>query len=57
MVREHFIGVHADRADVGIADAGFNGGALRSGAWDQVRELAPRLTIAVGLALRSFDTP
>jgi len=24
---------------------------------DQVRELAPRLTIAVGLALRSFDTP
>jgi type IV pilus assembly protein PilM len=24
---------------------------------DQVRELAPRLAIAVGLALRSFDTP
>ena len=24
---------------------------------DQIREFAPRLTIAVGLALRSFDTP
>jgi Tfp pilus assembly PilM family ATPase len=23
----------------------------------QIRELAPRLAIAVGLALRSFDTP
>ena len=24
---------------------------------DQIRELAPRLAIAVGLALRSFDQP
>ena len=24
---------------------------------DQIRELAPRLAIAVGLALRSFDEP
>ena len=24
---------------------------------NQLRELAPRLAIAVGLALRSFDTP
>lgn len=24
---------------------------------DEIRELAPRLAIAVGLALRSFDTP
>ena len=24
---------------------------------DRIREMAPRLAIAVGLALRSFDTP
>jgi Tfp pilus assembly PilM family ATPase len=24
---------------------------------DEIRELAPRLAISVGLALRSFDTP
>jgi Tfp pilus assembly PilM family ATPase len=33
--------------------------AINPGRHDesQIRELAPRLAIAVGLALRSFDTP